>query len=1056
MATDETLAYFTNKKLMPLTMMETYVFNYLKSIAEAAVEVQYRLPGVYDAVTPITSPTVDDVSAAAAFEATDGEGKRFTFGAADSRLANVMHENTIAVVYNMGIRSVEIVDELDINPRTGAPEYRSRKETIGTLGTPDAVVDNGSDLTITVDAVTESGVTHAGRTVRVYLVTPKATSWASAYEDVVVAWSGGANKITTTGLLGQTAGSVSTTAADYVVVELGPVIVRTATADLTATSGVCFLADWTGTGLGNVVVPSTTNQRVLTGSLSDLADITRTDAHGDLKVSVRADASDSGEDQLRAESSAGARVWGVDEAGKHYLPNAASSHGLDDANYFAALGLPWNEDSFAGAINQNAYTLAATMSAALLSGLAYSSDGANVLNLTTGVAWMPGTTLITGGVRRYVTPAVSCADGSRYLYLTPGSSTVLTTATKSTAYANGNLPLYFVTFVAGSMTGITDLAYRAGNLNRSGIITVGNDERTANFTTLEAAFEYVASIQNQDATYWSDVEIWILDDIDVGTDSPTIYGANGVTIRGMNWRGESTRTRITYGDTNTDDCCMWIDASCDNIRFVGIRFESEQTGAGTATAGVRLTGTGLVGTTFDGCQFVSTNTNLAFAVSAGASVWTNARFNDCIFMLDGTGPTNVAVFEGNASCTGWTFTGCEVYGVVSKTLLAYGASAGFESTWERCVFDAIKETGIKQTSGVVRTRAAFVACSGSLGDIQNGSFADCVFDATQLVPSSAYDAIHYHGGQLRNAIDAIQSAFSGSIITVESVKPIGIAAGSTYVLGGVNPDGCHLRDCHVIPESANPISGGVVFTLGDNSSMVNCQVDALRTGTNQGVEFIQADGEMTRIIGNNLDARYYCEVIQTTGSSTSAVITGNIITNPTDHTTLATAVGIDLNGSLATVHGNTLYNIGNTTDGGIGILIAGTFNAVIGNTMTNVKGSGVHIAAAGDYSTVNGNVLASTGLAAVTNPKIAAVSNDGIKCLGDYCAIAGNVISTVVNDGINVGGDSNSITGNTTRAEGNRGIDLIAGSAGNMAQLNVTVGTVVDNGTNTITGGGNI
>lgn len=313
MATDETFAYFANKKLMPLQFIEEWVFDYLKSVAEAAVAAQYRLSGVYDAATPITSLSVNDVSAAAAFEATDGAGKKFIFGVDDSRLAAVPHENTGAVVYNMGIRSIEIVDELDINPRTGQPEYRSRKETIGTLGIPDAVVDNGADVTLTVDAVTESGVTHAGRTVRVYLVTPKAITWADAYEDVVVAWTGGANKITTTGLLGQTMGSVSTTAADYVVVEIGPVIVRTATEDLTSASGVCFLADWTGTG-GGTVSPSTTNQRALTGSLSDLADITRT-VNSDLKVSVRAVVADSGDDQIRVEDSGGSRVFGVDETG---------------------------------------------------------------------------------------------------------------------------------------------------------------------------------------------------------------------------------------------------------------------------------------------------------------------------------------------------------------------------------------------------------------------------------------------------------------------------------------------------------------------------------------------------------------------------------------------------------------------------------------------------------------------------------------------------------------------------------------------------------------------
>ena len=40
MATDALLAYLTNKKLLPYELMSTYFFDYLKAVAEAAVQAE--------------------------------------------------------------------------------------------------------------------------------------------------------------------------------------------------------------------------------------------------------------------------------------------------------------------------------------------------------------------------------------------------------------------------------------------------------------------------------------------------------------------------------------------------------------------------------------------------------------------------------------------------------------------------------------------------------------------------------------------------------------------------------------------------------------------------------------------------------------------------------------------------------------------------------------------------------------------------------------------------------------------------------------------------------
>src|SRR5690606_29601129 len=91
---------------------------------------------------------------------------------------------------------------------------------------PSVVVDNTGTITFTIDSVCEAGVSHAGRTARIWKVIPGegATTEAIAIEDVAVVYTAGNNKITTMGTLGQSA--VSTTAADYMVALLGPSVKR--------------------------------------------------------------------------------------------------------------------------------------------------------------------------------------------------------------------------------------------------------------------------------------------------------------------------------------------------------------------------------------------------------------------------------------------------------------------------------------------------------------------------------------------------------------------------------------------------------------------------------------------------------------------------------------------------------------------------------------------------------------------------------------------------------------------------------------------------------------
>jgi len=120
-----------------------------------------------------------------------------------------------------------------------------------------------------VDSVFESGHSHAGRLVTVFLKNAQSNVEAEAIErNLVVVWDGSNNKVTTSGLLGQSAGSASTDPADYTVVAQG-VTVRLATAGLDSISPYAFIGTVTGGSAGNPPSGfSTTGQVDVTSGIS--------------------------------------------------------------------------------------------------------------------------------------------------------------------------------------------------------------------------------------------------------------------------------------------------------------------------------------------------------------------------------------------------------------------------------------------------------------------------------------------------------------------------------------------------------------------------------------------------------------------------------------------------------------------------------------------------------------------------------------------------------------------------------------------------------------------
>jgi hypothetical protein len=235
---------------------------------------------------------------------------------ASSYLTDVMCENESGIDYHIGLHYAGLPDGIQVNPRTGLPEFIGVKEEIGLEATPDSVTNNGSTLTFNVNTLLEPGNDHSGRTVAVWKLEPgpTATTIDIALQLLTVTYGAGDNTITTADLMGQTA--ASTTAADYRVCLLGPVVSKDDEVRVQA-SGYVYLGFITGTGTG--ATPSSfdyTGQAVAFATLSDLPQVLTRDPTSDrLKIQVKADGTDETNPQIEVLDSAGSPVFSVDGLG---------------------------------------------------------------------------------------------------------------------------------------------------------------------------------------------------------------------------------------------------------------------------------------------------------------------------------------------------------------------------------------------------------------------------------------------------------------------------------------------------------------------------------------------------------------------------------------------------------------------------------------------------------------------------------------------------------------------------------------------------------------------
>lgn len=270
------------KKFLPQQQMQENFQFYLQDKLENFLSVMYPEQGVFtNANNILTSTVIDTFNVTTPLIATDALGHLLV--AEPTKVTQIPFENSLGITYQVGLRYnyLDAADSntVETNVRTGKFEYVFDQEDIGEVGDPDNVVDNGSNITLRVNSITEAGVDNSGRTVRVFLKPRQdggsigPLSESEPYEDVTVVFSGGNNEITTIGLLGQTAGSVSTDTNDYRCYLIGPTVKRNT--DISLDPNIVFLGEITGSGSGTIPTAfdfTKVNPLYTTGNLTDIID----------------------------------------------------------------------------------------------------------------------------------------------------------------------------------------------------------------------------------------------------------------------------------------------------------------------------------------------------------------------------------------------------------------------------------------------------------------------------------------------------------------------------------------------------------------------------------------------------------------------------------------------------------------------------------------------------------------------------------------------------------------------------------------------------------------
>ena len=516
---------------------------------------------------------------------TDGSGRIADVQAGHALITAIQFENSIGVPYDVGCTIAEGPTGVETNARTGLPQYTDLTETIGYLGTPDSVVDNGDGtLTIRVDSVTEAGVDNTGRSVRVWKIAPATSVIASAIDELTVAYVAGQNEITTADLLGQTVASVI--AADYAVMLMGPRIMRNT--PLINVTDVIYIGQVQGAGLGGPpAVFSILDAYVYPTGESLVADVLEQCAHGKWRICVRADATDSKTPMISVKSSAGVRQMWIDEAGRiHHKDEAGGSSGIPIGAAAPAAALATTAQTLIGAINEPVSIFDAVLTNMIVSGCEPTAPGLLALHVDDGVAISSG--------KRVPTDAITVAVPDNTQGYVSWNGTTFAFAT--IAPIEDITPVAWVKSAGGVITTVVDMRM-LGPLDNRVDLHVG-DTVDAPFRTLKAAVDFVNAYSRPGA---GDMRRnWRIRICGSITETAVIvFNAGGVLIEGLpgstgqtvavKWSGEQAlfdlngQADITFRDLNLvyDDAGAAADATLSRFAFVnlaagasGIRFEN--------------------------------------------------------------------------------------------------------------------------------------------------------------------------------------------------------------------------------------------------------------------------------------------------------------------------------------------------------------------------------------------------------------------------------------------------------------------------------------------------
>lgn len=334
MTTADRFVSIQPKRIMGFLDFRDRFLDYMKAQLTKIVSVAYGDDGTVGGVITISEfgSGVDRFQLDNDIVGSDGQG-HFTEGDAQlsGRDVGIQFKNDNTIDYRVAYHYAERPRGIQINPRTGFPEFQEWEESLGNRDEPDLVTDNGSTITFRVNSVArlfgaDSALDQTGRLCLVWKKTPGklAITEGQAVELLPVSLVSTHNVVTSTGLFGQSAGSVSENETDYFVLLLGPSV---SLANLVGEIGYHFIGTVTGQGTGVTPLFDTTGQNNLGPLISDINVISATH-HGNRKIFINADNSDVDETQIEIRGrpdAASPLVFSIDEDGDMFIKGDVST-----------------------------------------------------------------------------------------------------------------------------------------------------------------------------------------------------------------------------------------------------------------------------------------------------------------------------------------------------------------------------------------------------------------------------------------------------------------------------------------------------------------------------------------------------------------------------------------------------------------------------------------------------------------------------------------------------------------------------------------------------------